>query len=311
MTSVTLWIDRPDCLQVLCDKWRSGIISEDLAAKLAFFIQNGFVILREAVPQTETAKIRADIDHFWSNPDPGALCETYELESSDGPRNVRPQGDLKRGSSTLLDYYAFSRRLRRAMSSPQLMEFLWAVFEEQPKAFQSLTFWKASEAPMHRDTAYVRMPRGPSFMVGTWLALENVQRGSGEIELLAGSHRYPDYLFGGHSKWLADGRDELPQFLSWFDGARDRHRVERFLGSEGDCLIWHADMVHSGSKITKAGVSRQSHVAHYTADSVNPPYMDQGHRAVLSENGLSFTSEFALSGFLDVEMVPEVSGACG
>lgn len=294
------WIDNPAWPEILAEKLSAGVISDLLADKIEFFATNGFLVLPAAVPVTETSLIRNEVETFWLDPLPGALCETYELRLQSGAQNVAPCISFMRGASKLLDYYAFSPRVRRAMANPQLMEFLWAVIEERPKAFQSLTFWQGSEAPLHRDTAYARMPEGPSRMIGTWLALEEVTEGAGEIEFLVGSHRHPDYLFNGESKWLMDGPRELPQFLAWWEAAKQKYTLEKFLGAEGDCLIWHADLIHSAAKIKIPGASRQSHVAHYTGQNVNPPYMEMGDRQIIDERGLIFTSEFALCGFYNL-----------
>ena len=81
--------------------------------------------------------------------------------------------------------------------APKVMEFLSAVFEDKPKAFQSLYFWKGSEQPIHKDTAYVKVDNEPMQLTASWLALEDVHANTGELEYYIGSHRAPDYLFGG------------------------------------------------------------------------------------------------------------------
>ena len=51
-------------------------------------------------------------------------------------------------------------------------------------------------------------------MAATWLALDDVRPGSGEPEYFTGSHRAPDYMFGGGmSKWLEGYAGEHERFL--------------------------------------------------------------------------------------------------
>jgi ectoine hydroxylase-related dioxygenase (phytanoyl-CoA dioxygenase family) len=130
------------------------------------------------------------------------------------------------------------------------------------------------------------------------LALEDIHPGSGELEFFTGSHRDPDYLFGGSSKWLADAPDELERFLQSFhdDALRFGHRRDSFLGKEGDVLMWHADLAHGSTGITKQGISRQSHVTHFTTAHGQPPYLNHVPQEPFEEAGLLFISEFSKIG---------------
>ena len=41
-----------------------------------------------------------------------------------------------------------------------------------------------------------------------------------------------------------------------------------FTAKKGDVLIWHANLIHGGEKITRPGSTRKSIVVHYFADGV-------------------------------------------
>lgn len=244
-------------------------------------------------------ELNLEITKFWASPAATALCETYELYLPGGPRNVSPEERFMRGSSKLLDYYAFSPLVRRMMGHPTLLLFLREIFEEEPKLFQSLTFWKASEAPPHRDSAYVQIPEGPSAMVGVWWALEDVIEGAGQIEVFPGSHRDPHYMFGGKNKWLDSAPAEIADFVQWNKDSISQYNRSKvpFFGREGDCIVWHADMIHQSAPVEINGASRQSHVAHFTADTLRPRYDAERTSPTLYEHGIHFINEFAGGAF--------------
>jgi phytanoyl-CoA hydroxylase len=287
-----LWIDRKDSEAMLAERQRSGMYSSALADKISTFMRDGFIILKGAVSKHDTAALRAELDAFWESPAEGALVETYEVPGATGVQLAKPKPEYKYGTTKLLDYHAFSNRMRRAVANPQAVEFLAAIFETKPKAFQGLTFWRGSQQAIHKDTAYVRVDGEPMHLAASWLALEDVSAGVGELEYFIGSHRAPDFLFGGHSKWHIDAPEDDPKFLQSLhdDAQKYGYKKGSFLASEGDVLIWHADLAHGGGQITRPGQSRQSHVTHFTTANDDPPYMRGITRKVYEQNGCLFLS---------------------
>ena len=197
------------------------------------------------------------------------------------------------GTTKLLDFHAFSKTAREAIAAPIVVEFLTAIFQAKPKAFQTLTFWKGSEQAIHKDTAYVQITGHPMHIAASWLALEDIYAGTGELEYYLGSHRDPDFLFAGEHKWLEAAPHEHDKFLSSLhaDAQNYGHAKSSFLAKEGDVLIWHADLAHGGARITRPGTSRQSLVTHFTPEHDNPPYMGHAHRRPVAEGGCLFISQ--------------------
>src|SRR5262249_15376852 len=152
------------------------------------------------------------LDEFWLNPPESARIENWTPEGKQ--QFVRPRLELRAGATKLLDFYRFSATARKAIAAPKVLAFLTAIFGSKPKAFQSLTFWKGSEQSIHKDTAYVRIGGEPMHLAATWLALEDVQKGTGELEYYIGSHRDPDFLFGGQHKSMFESPHEHQDYLN-------------------------------------------------------------------------------------------------
>ena len=287
-----LWIDRKEAIIVLNQKRQQGILSRELSARIETFMRDGFVVIESAVPKEQTEFLRSELNKFWADSPEDARVENWTAEGKQ--QFVRPEISLRDGTTKLLDYHAFSSTARKAIATAPVVEFLTAIFESKPKAFQSLTFWKGSEQAIHKDTAYVQIDGAPMEIAASWLALEDISPGTGELEYYVGSHHDPDFLFAGEHKWMSAAPHEHDRFLKSLheDAVNYDHQKASFLANEGDVLIWHADLAHGGAKITRPGTTRQSLVTHFTPENNNPPYMQRVSREPVEEAGCIFLSQF-------------------
>ena len=287
-----LWIDREDWLDRLALKHRNGEISEALSVAIFRFLRDGYVVLEQAVPAERIDRLNAAIDRAWVAPPPGLLIHTF---GPDGRyREMPPDLSAREDSTKLVDLHAHSSAARAAIASPPVVGFLAAVFEDQPKAFQSLTFWKGSQQAIHKDTAYVKVDSDPLHFAASWLALEDIEAGTGELEYYIGSHRAPDYVFNQYNKWMGPYVSEHDRFLASLheDAASLQHAKSAFLAKKGDVLIWHADLAHGGSKIVRPELTRRSLVTHFTPARDEPYYRRDTQYAQVELQGCRFVSEF-------------------
>lgn len=284
------WIDRLDAGELLAERVASGRIRPEVGERIERFMRDGYVIIPGAVSTDVTARIREEIEQVWTSPPEGALIESWTRFGRH--RVVTPELGLRTRASKLLDLYAFSETARGAIAAPAVVEMLEAVFEARPKAFQSLAFWRGSQQSIHKDTAYVQVADEPMHLAATWLALEDVQAGTGELQYYVGSHRDPDFLFGGRHKWMSEAPLDHPRFLASLhrDAKRYGHPKETFLAKEGDVLVWHADLAHGGSRIRRRGATRQSLVTHFTPEHDDPPYAREVERVPVEQDGCLFIS---------------------
>lgn len=114
-------------------------------------------------------------------------------------------------------------------------------------------------------------------LCASWVALEDVQTGSGELIYYPGSHRFADWVYSGHRKHFNHKRDQHSEHLAHLDSLHAKSRekglqLESFLPRKGDVLIWAADLAHGGAPISDASLTRRSLVTHYAPQSVIPRY---------------------------------------
>lgn len=266
-----LWIDRKDFLKEAQRRIECGSIPPSLVPHILDFALKGYTIFPKAVDQCIIDRINEDVDQLWQETPARATIETYQVNNELSYIPVRPE--LKMGKNKLLDLYAFSEAARHAIFQPRLAKFLECLFDGPVTAFQSLSFILGSEQAMHKDTAFVRV-FPPNHVAASWLALEDVSEGTGELEYYVGSHHDPEFLFGEKHKWMFRHPEDLAAYLeSLHEDARVfRHRRERFLPRAGDVLVWHANLTHGGSTIFDQNKTRKSLVTHYCPSQARPFY---------------------------------------
>ncbi|NND69578.1 MAG: hypothetical protein HKN19_18445, partial [Halioglobus sp.] len=186
-----LWTDRDDFYNKLRKRQFKGAINEGRFDQLQSWHTDGFVVLKGAIEpelidtySTELAALKAQ------NPSPLAVTSLSLPELVP----YTPERVAQNLSVRTVDDYFHSEASRRVLFHRSIVEFLQIVFEAQPVLTQSLNFEMGSEQEVHQDTAFVTMT-SPLKFAGVWIALEDVQPGSGELVYFPGSHRWPDYLF--------------------------------------------------------------------------------------------------------------------
>ena len=121
---------------------------------------------------------------------------------------------------------------------PRIVRFLTMVFEARPVAFQQLLFQRSNQHQVHQDTSVVAV-EDPMLLVATWIALEDVVEGSGELGFYDRSHKLPHYLFKDGSKRFNPKVDDQAEYVRSLDNACKQRGLayERLLAKKGRCIL--------------------------------------------------------------------------
>lgn len=276
-----LWTDRIDASEEIERRYLDGLIDFDEHYLLQHWLKDGYVILEGAVDHRLCDELAEELAAIFRNGSTVALYQPPDAPAGTG--STVPVG-LPPERMRLVDLYGVSSNAARILMAPAIEKFLKLVFERAPLCFQGLTFECGSGQGLHQDTAYVVVDK-PLELAASWIALEDIQPGSGELMYVAGSHNLPDWKFGGDSKhWdqLVHGDDEHDEWAKWLIRASEERRLEKrlFRPSKGDVLIWSADLVHGGSPVSDHSLSRRSIVGHYCPADRSPHYFDYLERRV-------------------------------
>jgi ectoine hydroxylase-related dioxygenase (phytanoyl-CoA dioxygenase family) len=271
------WTDLSNAREVAAGKRALGLISDAEHELLRDWVEHGYVILRNAIPHDWIDAHNDDIETVWRSGHPSAWVSA--IENGNGITRQLQIGDFEKTDNLvkLMDVYEYLESARLLAFAPAIQRFLELVFERSPLAHQSLSFYRGSKQPIHQDTAFVRVS-SPLELTASWIALEDVQPGSGELEYYEGSHDFPEFLFDGRDKWLAPGNNQLGDYYDHLRRCAEERSLApvRFLPQKGDVLIWSADLAHGGSAYTDSSRTRRSLVTHYTPVDCHPMYFHYG-----------------------------------
>jgi phytanoyl-CoA hydroxylase len=270
-----LWTDRLDAGEEIERRYLDGVVDFDQHYLLEHWLRDGYVIMEGAVDHRLCDQLAEELAAVFRDGSTEALYQPPEAPAGTG--SPVPAG-LPPDRMRLVDLYGVSASAAQILMAPAIENFLRLVFERPPLCFQGLTFECGSGQGLHQDTAYVVVDK-PLELAASWVALEDIQPGSGELMYVAGSHNLPEWKFGGDSKhWdpLVHGDEEHEEWAKWLIRASEERRLEKqlFRPSKGDVLIWSADLVHGGSPVSDRSLSRRSIVGHYCPVDRSPHYFD-------------------------------------
>jgi phytanoyl-CoA hydroxylase len=160
-----------------------------------------------------------------------------------------------------------SNILKQMGNHSDLLDILALLLGRTPKLFQSIHFEKGSEQPSHSDAIHMTTyPLGN--LIACWVALEDIEAGSGALHFFPGSHLLPYYLNDAYNNrggfWLT-GDKPYTAYESMIQSKVEENGLEKkvFTARAGDVLIWHANLIHGGEPVTLPESTRKSMVFHY------------------------------------------------
>src|SRR5258706_5495285 len=93
-------------------------------------------------------------------------------------------------------------------------------------------------------------------LCASWIALEDVMPGSGELFYYAGSHRLPDWTYSGQHKHFSFDRDGNETHLAHLQSLHDRSKergfaLQRFMAGKGAPRHCGARLAPRGIDVTR------------------------------------------------------------
>lgn len=215
------------------------------ATRMESFYSDGYLIIEDAISSIEIDSFVKDLDHG---------IEKEELGFS--------QGSSDR-IKLLHHRYPSAAHL---FKHPSLMQALSLIFNEDPRPCQSLTFVNGSQQSLHQDSIHLT-PFPAGYMCGAWLALEDIQEGSGELIVIPGSHRSPIMRMAdlGMPKVENDDWEPFVDVVGpiWGKFSREASKPVVYRPKKGTLLIWHENLLHGGSERINYTLTRKAFVTHH------------------------------------------------
>jgi ectoine hydroxylase len=243
------WLDRPDARERVEGNPELGALPPPARDQLGTWIDDGYMVLERFFAQARVDAVNQEVERLL---DEGDVAFHF-----DSPR--------------VTDAFRQSREVRETLCDPGLARVLRFLMGREVRLFQTLNFLEGTEQPAHSDSFHMTTePRG--YLIGVWVALEDIAADSGPVFYYPGSQRLP-YLMT--EDLGIDGAGLVtPDKDPAYEAAVARQIAESgleaadFTASAGDVLVWHANLLHGGRPVERAGASRRSMVAHYFAADV-------------------------------------------
>jgi len=291
------WYDQPNALDLVEGKLGAGLITPRAAERLREWIRQGYVVLPGAIPEPILDPALRDFNaaHEGRRPEVQFECQPVLQTRTPGPWR-REMNDVP---AKALDLHFQSPAIRTMIFAPKIAAFLALLFDSPAFATQSLGFYRGSAQEGHQDSAYVAYSI-PRQFCATWIALEDVTPGAGELFYYPGSHRLPDFLYAGKYKSIHEANRFVPGgvpeaevvgHLRALEARVAGLKQEKFLAKRGDVLFWHADLVHGGGPVS-ATATRKSVVTHYCPKYVSPLYAEVAPTKIYRHGAHLFASSY-------------------
>lgn len=228
---------------------RNGAASEGLSERQRQWAEQGYVVLKGALPEP--------------------LVDEYVA--------------LRAALPASLDHEAYIHvpKMRDLALHPAITSTLEELMGQEMGLSLSLSNWTSTERNWHQDE-YLNPPHVKAHYLAAWIALEDISPDSGPFELVPGSHRWGIMERARVQRFLTLSEMRSANWPKLSEGVLndvygqliDERAVEpkQFLGKKGDVLIWHSCLAHRGSIPRDRAVKRRALICHYTALSKGATY---------------------------------------
>lgn len=286
------WFEQPGAEEVIKRRVGHGEIDPTDAERLRQWVQDGYFIVRNAVPASDIDAIDVLIDGLASATRPVVGLKLLAIREPEQSRliDISHREFLERYSLEdririlaespwrIHGLHRWHGSVRRVFRNPELLRLASLIFQHRAIASSSITFARGSGQGLHQDMAVFHVyPR--SFLLGCWIACEDIAPDSGPLVYCPGSHR---------SEWFPEF-DNYPQtnlhtctpaatqrYYGWVSKQSERFERKQFLARKGDALFWHSMLFHGGDAIQRPDSTRRSLVIHYRVPGANRAWTVSG-----------------------------------
>ena len=267
------WFDRPAAAREAESR------SPDHADLLRHWVEQGYVVIENAIPADAIAAMQQDLDAIWTA---GTAVDGLRIDqlklTADGASGVDHSQLIALDPATreqlrssepwrIHGFHTHSPGCKAIFEDSKLREMCSLILGQPAEPRYTINFSYGSEQDLHQDTAVFHLyPR--NYLIGAWLACEDVTADCGPLVFYPGSHRLP--LFEELTNYPQTNlktcsAETTKRYDAWLESQAERFERKHFIAKQGDVLLWHGMLIHGGSPITREGATRKSYVCHYFA----------------------------------------------
>lgn len=233
------WIESPFFESEL----KKAALSPEMEDLVRYYAENGYVVFD---PEVDLASLDRVIE---------ALGPEYAA------KNV----------TRLQDAWTYNDDVKGVACAPKVLEVLRVLYRREPIPFQTLNFNVGTQQRTHSDMIHFSsVPQ--RFMCGVWIAFEDIHAGNGPLHYYPKSHKLPFFDMVDMNLRGSDSRSQdetygyyAKQYENFIQASIEDMGLKKAILNmkKGQALIWAANLLHGGEKITQEGATRWSQVTHY------------------------------------------------
>lgn len=179
-------------------------------------------------------------------------------------------------SRRIQDLWRISKGVKDIACNSFILNKLKMLYGRNMIPFQTLNFINSTEQATHSD--FIHFATIPErFMVGVWVALEDITDKQGPLHYYEGSHKLPEYTY--EELQINARPDEYADPYTYSRGAYREYELKlpNYLKSykyktlpikKGSFLIWASNLAHGGTFQEDKTLNRWSQVTHYLGEGV-------------------------------------------
>ena len=277
------WYDQADWADHIVRMKQERKLGEDKASMLRKWCEDGYVVVQGLVSPELVDAFVHEIDDVWERDNPIEGLAVSDVNLDEGYRVHVPHGDLVRiapqqrqrikeiSNWRIGQYHLYSSSARRIFDHPGIEGVASAIFGRRGEPRYSLMFSKGTEQGLHQDTCVFHIfPR--NFMMGIWIACEDIKPESGPLEYFPGSHREP--LFAEFTNYPQTNRRtsdpaQSKRYDEYVASMARKFEKHELLIRKGDVMFWHPMLIHGGAPRRDRLATRKSFVLHFIAEDAD------------------------------------------
>ena len=247
------WLDQPDAEARIAERLAGGEITSQEAELCRKWARDGYLILRGFYSSQL-------MDKTW-----GEYTAAIAAGEAKPPAEPLYEGDPLPGR--LLNVHFYVPAMDEMLHEERMGHLMSVLLGAKAKPFQTIVGHKSSQQLAHSDSIHMTTyPAG--YLAANWVAYEDIDPKSGPLVYYPGSHKLPYVLSEdvGMTDPAAYGTHYEPAIQR--EIAEHGLTPEYFIAKKGDVLLWHANLLHGGSPIENAKLSRKALVCHFFAEGV-------------------------------------------
>ncbi len=226
------------------------------------FKADGILCLRQIVDEDTVESLRNAIDRDIANPGP----RYYGYAGEGGKGGFHGNQELWREDQAFADYCLHSQLPALAgafLDASQINLYFDHLFVKEAGA--------GAPTPWHNDQPY--WPISGHQVISFWLALDPVDRKSGAVEYVRGSHKWDKWYQPrgfSDSKTGINSYGQNPDYVPVPDveAARDDYDIVSYDMAPGDLLVFHSLTLHGAGGNLSQRRRRRGYAVRYLGDDV-------------------------------------------